>query len=70
MGFHRTIISKERTMRHLMSETLSNLYNSESMIFTDDFSSFVRDLFLQNKSEQEIINILKSTKEENKNEKH
>jgi hypothetical protein len=40
------------------------------MIFTDDFSSFVRDLFLQNKSEQEIINILKSTKEENKNEKH
>jgi replicative superfamily II helicase len=68
MGFHRTIVNKEKTINHLLEGTLQNLYNSESMIFMDEFSSFVRDLYLQKLSEKDIINILNQKQEENQNE--
>jgi hypothetical protein len=64
MGFHRRIINKEKTFEHLMNETLESYYDGESLFFMDEFSSFVRDLYLQNKTEKEILSILKQNKEE------
>ena len=68
MGFHRTIINKTKTFEHLMDGTLSSLYSAESIIYTDEFSSFVRDLYLQNKTEKEILSIINQTTEEQTNE--
>jgi hypothetical protein len=68
MGFHRTIINKTKTFEHLMDGTLDSLYGAESIIFTDEFSSFVRDLYLQNKTEKEILSIINQTTEEQTNE--
>lgn len=47
-----------------MNETLESYYDGESLFFMDEFSSFVRDLYLQNKTEKEILSILKQNKEE------
>ena len=58
MGFHRKMINKKMTFDYLIDSDLKTLYNSESMIFMDEFSSFVRDLYLQNKSEKEILELL------------
>jgi hypothetical protein len=58
MGFHRKMINKKMTFDYLIDSDLKTLYNSESMIFMDEFSSFVRDLYLQNKSENEILELL------------
>lgn len=68
MGFHRTIVNKTKTFEHLLDGTLETLYSAESIIFMDDFSSFVRDLYLQKKTEQEIISIINQTTEEKTNE--
>lgn len=51
-----------------MDGTLDSLYGAESIIFTDEFSSFVRDLYLQNKTEKEILSIINQTTEEQTNE--
>jgi hypothetical protein len=58
MGFHKRIINKEMSFSYLLSENLKSLYDAESIIITDEFSSFVRDLFLQNKTEKEILELL------------
>ena len=58
MGFHRKMINKKMTFDYLIDSDLKTLYNSESMIFMDEFSSFVRDLYLQNKCENEILELL------------
>ena len=68
MGFHRTIINKSKTFEHLLNGTLDSLYSAESTIYTDEFSSFVRDLYLQKKTEKEIISIINQTTEEKTNE--
>jgi len=67
VGFHRTIVNKEKTFEHLMNETLNHLYSAESIIYTDEFSSFVRDLYLQKKTEKEILLIINQTKEQDEN---
>jgi hypothetical protein len=68
MGFHRRIINKEATFHNLMVGTLKSFYDSESLIFMDEFSSFVRDLYLQNKTEQEILSIINQKTEDQTNE--
>lgn len=68
MGFSRRIINNRITIEHLLDGTLSRLYHSDSIIIQDNFSSFVRSLFLDNKSENDIIRILNIKKEEIKNE--
>lgn len=55
MGFHRRIINEDTTKRYLETKKLSVLYSSESLIFMDEFSSQVFELFNENKTEEEII---------------
>lgn len=70
MGFHKKIINKKLTFDYLIENDLKSLYDADSIIITDDFSSFVRDLYVQNKTEKEILEILnyKQEKEETSNE--
>lgn len=62
MGFHRRIINAEVTKRYLETEKLNVLYSSESLIFMDEFSSQVFELFKENKKEKEIISQLQIKK--------
>lgn len=64
MGFHRRIINEEVTKKYLNSQKLEVLYSSESLIFMDEFSSKVFELFKENKTEEEILSHLniKATK--------
>lgn len=55
MGFHRRIINEEVTKQHLNNQKLDVLYSSESLIFMDELSSKVFELFKENKSEEEIL---------------
>ena len=66
MGFHKKMINKKLTFSYLIENDLKTLYESESLIFMDEFSSFVRDLYVQNKTEKEILEILNY----NENEMH
>jgi hypothetical protein len=66
MGFHKKMINKKMTFDYLIESDLKSLYNSDSLIFMDEFSSFVRDLFLQNRTEKEILELLNY----NENEMH
>lgn len=58
MGFHRRIINEEVTKKYLNSQKLEVLYSSESLIFMDEFSSKVFELFKENKTEEEILSHL------------
>lgn len=62
MGFHRRIINEEVTKRYLETEKLHVLYSSESLIFMDEISSRVFELFKENKTEKEIISQLQIKK--------
>lgn len=55
MGFHRRIINEEVTKKYLSNQKLEVLYSSESLIFMDEFSSKVFELFKENKTEEEIL---------------
>lgn len=64
MGFHRRIINSELSLDFLKNEKLSLLYSSESLIFTDEFSSKIFELFKSGKKENEILEQLKIHKNE------
>lgn len=56
MGFNKRYITKESTLKHLYSNTLSTLYDKvDSFIFLDDFSSKVREMYSKGLSNEEII---------------
>ena len=56
MGFHRRIITEQVTKSYLNSDELSVLYSSESLIFMDDVSSKVFELFKGGITTEEIKN--------------
>ena len=58
MGFHKRIINFETTEIYLKKDELKLLYSSEALIFTDDISSKVFELFTEGKTNQEIKNII------------
>ena len=58
MGFHRRIINEEVTKKYIDSEKLDVLYSSESLIFMDELSSQVFELYSQGKSNHEIKTII------------
>lgn len=64
MGFHRRIINSELSLDFLKNEKLSLLYSSESLIFTDELSSKIFELFKSGKKENEILEQLKIHKNE------
>lgn len=64
MGFHRRIINSELSLDFLKSEKLSLLYSSESLIFTDELSSKIFELFKSGQKETQILEQLKIEKNE------
>lgn len=58
MGFHKRIINSETTKVYLNNDNLAALYNSEALIFTDEISSKVFELFEKGMSNQEIKHII------------
>lgn len=56
MGFHRRIITEQVTKSYLDSGELSVLYSSESLIFMDELSSKVFELFKNGMTTEEIKN--------------
>ena len=58
MGFHRKIINEETTKSYLNSNELHILYSAESIIFMDDVSSEIYELYKQGKDNQEIKKII------------
>jgi hypothetical protein len=63
MGFNKRYVTKETTIKHLHSNTLSELYNKvDCFIFLDKFSSEVRELFVKGLSNTEIIIKIEETK--------
>ena len=56
MGFHRRIITEQVTKSYLNSDELSVLYSSESLIFMDELSSKVFELFKNGITTEEIKN--------------
>jgi hypothetical protein len=56
MGFHRRIITEQVTKFYLDSNELSVLYSSESLIFMDELSSKVFELFKNGMTTEEIKN--------------
>jgi hypothetical protein len=56
MGFHRRIITEEVTKKYIDSDKLEVLYSSESLIFMDELSSKVFELFKNGMTTEEIKN--------------
>jgi hypothetical protein len=56
MGFHRRIITEEVTKKYIDSDKLEVLYSSESLIFLDELSSKVFELFKNGMTTEEIKN--------------
>lgn len=56
MGFHRRIITEQVTKSYLDSDKLSVLYSSESLIFMDELSSKIFELFKSGMTTEEIKN--------------
>ena len=56
MGFNKRYVTKESTLKHLYSNTLSTLYDKvDAFIFLDDFSTKVREMYSKGLSNEEII---------------
>jgi len=55
MGFHKRIINFETTERYLERDNLKLLYSSEALVFMDEYSSLVFELFNEGKSKEEIL---------------
>lgn len=56
MGFHRRIINSNVTTSYLENNNLDELYSSESLIFMDELSSKVFELFKNGLNTEEIKN--------------
>ncbi len=55
-GFQQKIRNKKTTLKHLKSDTLSQLYDKVDLfIFLDEFSVKVKELYVNGLSNQEII---------------
>jgi hypothetical protein len=56
MGFNKRYVKKKTTLKHLKSDTLSQLYDKVDLfIFLDEFSVKVKELYVNGLSNQEII---------------
>jgi len=69
MGFNKRYINSEFSIRALKNDDLKNYYGkSDVLIFEDDVSSQIYELFKKGHTNTEIINIIKSNMEEKTNE--
>ena len=66
MGFNKRHITKQSSLRALNCNELKFYYGrADVMIFEDDLSEIIHDLYLSGKTEQEILNIINLNTEKN-----
>jgi hypothetical protein len=59
VGFNKRYITKQSTLTALTGNGLTLYYGrADMMIFEDDFSEIIYDLYLSGNTEQEILNII------------
>ena len=64
MGFNKRYVNYQSTLRALQSGRLKEYYgNSDALIFQDDESLMVNNLFDEGKSDEEILLIIKQNEE-------
>ena len=71
MGFNKRYITKQSSLTALNDNRLNLYYGrADMMVFEDDLSEIIYDLYLSGKTEQEILNIINLNTEETTNEVH
>jgi hypothetical protein len=64
VGFNKRYVNYQSTLRALQSGRLKEYYgNSDALIFQDDESLMVNNLFDEGKSDEEILIIIKQSEE-------
>jgi hypothetical protein len=64
VGFNKRYVNYQSTLRALQSGSLKKYYgNSDALIFQDDESLMVNNLFDEGKSDEEILLIIKQNEE-------
>jgi len=65
MGFNRRIVNSENSINALRVNDLKSLYGkSDAILFEDDISSYIYELYCQGKPEKEILIIINKNMEE------
>lgn len=72
MGFNKRWVNLDRCINALKEGKLREYYGkSDMLVFEDDTSSFIYDLYVQGKTDEEILIIInKKNTEEKTNEVH
>jgi hypothetical protein len=71
VGFNKRYITKQSSLTALNDNRLNLYYGrADVMIFEDDLSEIIYDLYLSGKTEQEILNIINLNTEEETYEVH
>lgn len=72
MGFNKRWVNLDRCINALKESKLREYYGkSDMLVFEDDTSSFIYDLYIQGKTDEEILNIINNKNTEEKtNEVH
>jgi len=69
MGFNKRFVSKEYSIKALKENSLKLYYGkSDMLIFEDDLSSKIYQLFKEGKSDMEILSLINQNMEEKTNE--
>ena len=69
MGFNKRYVDLERCIKALESNNLKGYYGkSDMLIFEDDTSSLIYELFKEGKNDSEILEIINKNMEEKTNE--
>ena len=59
MGFHKRFVNEKIVIDYLKNNNINSLFiNTDAIIFEDNISSQVFDLFLDKKTDTEILNII------------
>lgn len=71
MGFNKRYITKQSSLTALNDNRLNLYYGrADMLIFEDDLSEIIYDLYLSGKTEQEILNIINLNTEKEIDEVH
>ena len=71
MGFNKRYITKQSSLTALNDNRLKLFYGrADMLIFEDDLSEIIYDLYLSGKTEQEILNIINLNTEKEIDEVH
>jgi hypothetical protein len=71
VGFNKRYITKQSSLTALNDNRLNLYYGrADMLIFEDDLSEIIYDLYLSGKTEQEILNIINLNTEKEIDEVH